>query len=292
MADPRDDDAITQAMRDARAREAVRRERALQPIRPHHHPIGVESGAPAGAEGDRSAAQEPIDLDAIDSFADLAAALARTSGAGRVVGEAADALIAMLDAQDALVVVAFGEDLVAAGHDRLAATMIAEGWADVILLDPSNLAALEDDVAAVAFGWPEGRALSSRALCEALGARLAARAPDHLLARAHARALPVVVPGFAECPASAALREANRLRRREGRAGVAFDPFVDHDLHAERLHAAPAVGLFSVGGGVPRSFALAGAVVPHWEARLTATEAAVGWPLIALAARARLRPVD
>src|SRR5207248_9586002 len=46
----------------------------------------------------------------------------------------------------------------------------------------------------------------------------------------------------------------NRMREREGKKRISFDPFFDLDYFAETLLAHERIGIFTIGGGVPRNW--------------------------------------
>ena len=47
----------------------------------------------------------------------------------------------------------------------------------------------------------------------------------------------------------------NRMRARKGQAQLRYDPFLDLDYFAETLLAQKKLGIFTIGGGVPRNWA-------------------------------------
>jgi deoxyhypusine synthase len=56
---------------------------------------------------------------------------------------------------------------------------------------------------------------------------------------------------------------ANRRRERAGRARLPFDPFLDLTHYGDLCRTKPRLGIFTIGGGVPRNWAQQ--VGPFWE---------------------------
>ncbi len=103
---------------------------------------------------------------------------------------------------------------------------------------------------------PEEVVLSSRLINEALGRRLAEDVEGRaILKSAYERGVPIYVPAFtdSELGLDVAIYK-HTLARRSGRA-VRFDPFLDLDDFAERIRAHDTLGIFTIGGGVPRNWA-------------------------------------
>ena len=67
--------------------------------------------------------------------------------------------------------------------------------------------------------------------------------------------MPVYVPAFTDSELGLDLAIHNHLRAAQGRPVLRFDPFLDLDDFAERIMQQETVGIFTIGGGVPRNWA-------------------------------------
>ncbi len=154
-----------------------------------------------------------------------------------------------------------------AGFDRIYDTLELE----------SNLDRVEIIVHAILEQWPEGEVACSRTLNEAFGRWLsegegspAKAAPGEsqpvrgVLSSAWRRGVPVYVPAFTDSEIGLDFALFNRGRRRRGRAPVQFDPFLDLEHYTELVAGATRLGIFTIGGGVPRNWAQQ--VAPYLEA--------------------------
>ncbi len=284
----------------------------------------------------------PLDLNAVDSFSDLLAAMKSTSFGGRQLGEAADVLHEMAADEDCLVVGTFTGAMTAAKQGLVLCEMIDHGLLDAIVctgalmvhgfvesagmihfkappgtLDDrsayyagydriydtleleSNLDRVELIVHSVLEEWPEGEVACSRLLNEAFGRWLseAEGAPPvsglpgepaagsdsgvpgaspasgrpgdatpvrGVLSSAWRRGVPVYVPAFTDSEIGLDFALFNRARARRGLAPVRFDPFLDLEHYTELVAGAKRLGIFTVGGGVPRNWAQQ--VAPYLEA--------------------------
>ena len=139
------------------------------------------------------------------------------------------------------------EELYAKGYNRVYDTIELE----------KNL----DDVERILHGalqdLPEDTVLSSRLVCEQIGRWLHANVPGRaILASAANAGVPVYVPAFTDSELGLDLSIFNHVRTsQEGRAPLRFDPFLDLDDFAERIRAHETLGIFTIGGGVPRNWA-------------------------------------
>jgi deoxyhypusine synthase len=117
---------------------------------------------------------------------------------------------------------------------------------------------------------PENQTWSSARLCRALGRRLneLGEGPG-ILRSAFQRDVPVFIPAFTDSElgldvAICAMRrwlqlkgedEASRTRRDLFEVVPSFNPFIDLQQYARRMMEAERVGIFTIGGGVPRNWA-------------------------------------
>ncbi|MEM1029724.1 MAG: deoxyhypusine synthase family protein [Myxococcota bacterium] len=133
-----------------------------------------------------------------------------------------------------------------AGLDRVYDTLELE----------ANLDDLEMVLDEVLWKWPEGQTASSAAICRALGAHLEANVPGRgIVKSALARDVPIFIPAFTDSELGLDFAIHNRRRRNRGAAPLAFDPFLDLEAYTERVAAASRIGIFTIGGGVPRNWA-------------------------------------
>jgi len=103
---------------------------------------------------------------------------------------------------------------------------------------------------------PDDTVLSSHLICERIGRHLEKRAPGRaILKSAVQHRVPVYVPAFTDSELGLDLAIANQLRAADGRPVIRFDPFLDLDDFASRIRQHDTLGIFTIGGGVPRNWA-------------------------------------
>ena len=137
-------------------------------------------------------------------------------------------------------------DLYYAGFDRIYDTLELE----------KNLDDLELVVNELLDRWPAGETACSRAICGLIGRHLVEHAPGRgVLKSAVERGVPVYIPAFTDSELGLDVALHNRRRRSTGRPPIAFDPYLDLEDFAGRIAAAKRVGIFTIGGGVPRNWA-------------------------------------
>ncbi len=133
-----------------------------------------------------------------------------------------------------------------AGFDRVYDTLELE----------KNLDDLDEIFRALLAAWPEGETACSYKLCHLLGAYLRDNQPGRgILKSAVERKVPVYIPAFSDSELGLDFALHNRRLRREGRPAVAYDPFLDLEDYTERVRTAKRIGIFTIGGGVPRNWA-------------------------------------
>ena len=138
------------------------------------------------------------------------------------------------------------EDLYEHGYNRVYDTIELEKNLD----DVERL--LQDALEAL----PEDTVLSSRLVNELLGRELVSRgAPRAILRSALEHEVPIFVPAFTDSELGLDLAIHNHLRVRDGRPPLRFDPFLDLEDFAERIRRHETLGIFTIGGGVPRNWA-------------------------------------
>jgi len=103
---------------------------------------------------------------------------------------------------------------------------------------------------------PDGTVLCSRTVCEQLGRQLALEGADRgVLRSAFSHGVPVYVPAFTDSELGLDVAIFNTLRRNAGRPPFAFDPFLDLEDFTGRVRQHEKLGIFTIGGGVPRNWA-------------------------------------
>jgi len=138
------------------------------------------------------------------------------------------------------------EDLYERGYNRVYDTIELEKNLD----DVERI--LQDSLADV----PIDTVLSSRLVNELLGRELSKRGvPRAILRSALEHRVPVFVPAFTDSELGLDLAIHNHLRAAQGRPALRFDPFLDLDDFAERIRQQETLGIFTIGGGVPRNWA-------------------------------------
>lgn len=138
------------------------------------------------------------------------------------------------------------ERLFAAGYNRVHDTLELE----------RNL----DDVGALLAEVLEDHdpreSLSSWTLCRLLGRGLIRKGRRRgILQSAYRRRVPVFIPAFSDCELGLDFGLLNRHRRLAEQDPIRFDPFEDLDAYAEAVRGQRRLGIFTIGGGVPRNWA-------------------------------------
>lgn len=136
--------------------------------------------------------------------------------------------------------------LFAAGYDRVYDTLELE----------LNLDGVEEVVSAVLGEIPEGTILSSHRILHALGAYLDREDLGRSFLRsAYLRGVPVYVPAFTDSELGLDVAIANKKREQAGEPPLSFDPFLDLEHYTRTASDQERLGIFTIGGGVPRNWA-------------------------------------
>jgi deoxyhypusine synthase len=126
---------------------------------------------------------------------------------------------------------------------------------DTIELE-KNLDDVERILQAALEDLPEDTVLSSRLVAERLGGELVKRGVERaILKSAVEQSVPIYIPAFTDSELGLDLAIHNRLREQSQRPGFRFDPFLDLDDFANRVREHERLGIFTIGGGVPRNWA-------------------------------------
>jgi deoxyhypusine synthase len=103
---------------------------------------------------------------------------------------------------------------------------------------------------------PEGITLCSHVITGALGKYLQQHTQGRAILKSAAdRGVPIYVPAFTDSELGLDVALYNRKRRSSGEPHRPFDPFLDLDDYAERVRKQDTLGIFTIGGGVPRNWA-------------------------------------
>jgi deoxyhypusine synthase len=124
-------------------------------------------------------------------------------------------------------------------------------------LEPEqNLDDVERVMSDILGDWDHSEVLCSYKLNHAIGAHLARRAKEQrgILRSAYEKGVPVFVPAFTDSELGLDLALHNRLRESAGRHKIRYDPFEDLEHFASTLLRQARLGIFTIGGGVPRNW--------------------------------------
>jgi deoxyhypusine synthase len=132
------------------------------------------------------------------------------------------------------------------GYNRIYDTIEAESNLDHVSSSLQNI-----------WNTVEGdKTYSSFQLLSDIGAYLSRNTEGRgILKSAYEKGVPVYVPAFTDSELGLDFAIHNKLRKRSGRCTLKFDPFGDLEDYTTRISAAKEIGLFTVGGGVPRNWA-------------------------------------
>jgi deoxyhypusine synthase len=138
------------------------------------------------------------------------------------------------------------EDLYARGYNRVYDTIELE----------KNLDDIERILQRALADLPDETVLSSRLVTECLGRQLQQEGVGRaILKSAVEKNVPVFVPAFTDSELGLDVAIHNRLRVKQGRTPRPFDPFLDLDDFTDRVRRHETLGIFTIGGGVPRNWA-------------------------------------
>ena len=138
------------------------------------------------------------------------------------------------------------EELYRKGYNRVYDTIeLEKNLDDVEHLLQAALADLTDE-----------DVLCSRVICHKLGHLLDQEASRRaILKSAYRKQVPVYVPAFTDSELGLDVSIYNRARSMKGRRRLPFDPFLDLEDFTDRIRQHETLGIFTIGGGVPRNWA-------------------------------------
>jgi deoxyhypusine synthase len=246
---------------------------------------------------------ESLDLDRVDSFADLLRGMSRTAFGGRALGEAFEVLLAMVRDPECRVVMTLSGAMTIAKMGKVISRMIDTGMVHAIVSTGALMAhGLSEAVGMVhyrhdprmsdeelfakgynrvydtlemeanlnyveefsvrAFDTLGDQELSSEIICRALG-KVLAEDPEAsgVLRSAYLKQVPVYVPAFTDSElgldlSTWTMRRAQEAGGRDLFAAVPrYNPYFDLNSYARFCLDAPRLGIFTIGGGVPRNWA-------------------------------------
>jgi deoxyhypusine synthase len=136
-------------------------------------------------------------------------------------------------------------ELYEAGYNRVYDTLEPE----------TNLNFVESIVAGILDHWDADEVMCSYKLNRQIGKYLHENVPGRgILKSAYEKNVPVFVPAFTDSELGLDIALHNRKRAKENRPLLRFDPFLDLEHFAETLLSQTRLGLFTIGGGVPRNW--------------------------------------
>jgi deoxyhypusine synthase len=137
-------------------------------------------------------------------------------------------------------------ELFAAGYNRVYDSLEPE----------VNLDAVEEVMQHILRNWDADEPVCSWKINRRIGEHLARTTKSRgILKSCFEQNVPVFVPAFTDSELGIDVALHQRLRKREGRPLLRFDPYEDFEHYARTMLATKRMGLFTIGGGVPRNWA-------------------------------------
>lgn len=123
-------------------------------------------------------------------------------------------------------------------------------------LEPEvNLDHVEEVVEHILAGWDAGEAVCSWKLHRRIGEYLLEHTPGRgILKSARQHNVPVFVPAFTDSELGIDFALHQRARKKQKQAPLRYDPFDDFEHFASTLVGQKRMGIFTIGGGVPRNW--------------------------------------
>jgi deoxyhypusine synthase len=137
------------------------------------------------------------------------------------------------------------EELYQQGYNRVYDTLEPE----------TNLDDVEQVMFRILSEWDSNEVLCTYKLNHVIGKHLSEKVKERgILKSAHEKGVPVFVPAFTDSELGLDFALANRVRENEDEPKLRFDPFLDLEYFAETLLKQKRLGIFTIGGGVPRNW--------------------------------------
>lgn len=123
-------------------------------------------------------------------------------------------------------------------------------------LEPeTNLDHVEEVVDGILDKWEPDDIVCSWKLHQRIGEFLAKNSKGRgILKSAYEHKVPVFVPAFSDSELGLDFALNQYARKKEKRPGLRFDPFEDFETFASTMMATRKMGIFTIGGGVPRNW--------------------------------------
>jgi len=119
-----------------------------------------------------------------------------------------------------------------------------------------NLDDTEKIVETVLDAWPKDKELCSYLLCTKLGEYLAKNTKGRgILKSAYLGKVPVYIPAFTDSELALDVGTYRRRQLFEDKQPIKFNPFHDLEDYTEHVLKSERLGIFTIGGGVPRNWA-------------------------------------
>jgi len=124
-------------------------------------------------------------------------------------------------------------------------------------LEPEvNLDHVEEVMQLILDRWDANDVLCSWKINRRIGEYLAKNTKGRgILKSCYERDVPVFVPAFTDSELGIDVALHQRLRKKAGRPLLRFDPYEDFEHYAATMLATKRMGIFTIGGGVPRNWA-------------------------------------
>jgi len=144
--------------------------------------------------------------------------------------------------------------------------LVRQAIGDLDADGPGDAAASPGSAAAPPKPSPQDRPWSSEQICRAIGKRLVAQTDEPgILKSAYLKGVPVYIPAFTDSELGLDLASFALVQHRDEIKGPGavtpfsiepnYNPFLDLNSYTRRAHAAERLGIFTIGGGVPRNWA-------------------------------------
>ncbi len=119
-----------------------------------------------------------------------------------------------------------------------------------------NLDDIESIIRDVLNKWDKNKPLSSMRFCEELGKYLLKNTKGRgILKSAAVKNIPVYIPAITDSELGIDVGIFRRTQKKNKGPLLTFDPFIDMDDYTERIMGSQKIGIFTIGGGVPRNWA-------------------------------------
>jgi len=137
-------------------------------------------------------------------------------------------------------------ELFAAGYNRVYDSLEPE----------SNLDHVEETMQHILERWDADEVLCSWKINRKIGEYLSKHTKGRgILKTCYAHKVPVFVPAFTDSELGIDVALHQRLRKKAGQKLLRFDPYEDFEFYASTMLATKRMGIFKIGGGVPRNWA-------------------------------------